>query len=83
MFDIMKYAEKNHVEIDVRPGTKPVVWEFFVRDRGMDLVEFTQIFDRELDRQNNVDAYLEKRCDEMMKEITTARRMQGVTVRGI
>ena len=83
MFDIMKYAEKNRVEIDVRPGTKPVVWEFFVRDRGLDLVEFTQVFDRELDRQHNVDTYLEQRCDEMMRRISAARSMQGATVRGL
>ena len=48
MFDIMSYAEKNHVEVDVRPGTKPVVWEFFLRDRSLDLVDFAQIHDREL-----------------------------------
>ena len=74
MFDIMSYAEKNHVEVDVRPGTKPVVWEFFLRDRSLDLVEFTQILDRELVRQHNVDAYLEERCDVLMGEILDARR---------
>ena len=30
MFDIMKFASDNHVEVDVRPGTRPVVWEFFL-----------------------------------------------------
>ena len=75
MFDIMKYAEKNHVEIDVRPGVKPVVWEFFIRDRALGAVEFRQVFDRELVRQYNVDAYLETRCDEMMQEIEEARRL--------
>ena len=83
MFDIMKFAEENHVEVDVRPGTKPVVWEFFVRDRGLDIVQFTQVFDRELDRQYNVDAYLEQRCDAMMEEIIAARRYQGASVKGL
>ena len=32
MFDVMKYAADHHVEVDVRPGTRPVVWEFFIRD---------------------------------------------------
>ena len=73
MFDIMKFAEKNHVEIDVRRGTKPVVWEFFVRDRRLDMVQFTQILERELERQHNVDEYIEKRCDELMQDIHEAR----------
>lgn len=73
MFDIMKFASDNHVEVDVRPGTRPVVWEFFLRDRGLDLVQFIQIFDRDLERQYNVDLYLEKRVDSMMEEIRRAR----------
>lgn len=76
MFDIMKYAEKNQVEVDVRPGIKPVVWEFFLRDRKHDIVEFTQILDRELDRQHNVDTYLENRCNSMLENILEARRLQ-------
>lgn len=76
MFDIMKYAEKNKVEVDVRPGTRPVVWEFFVRDRGLGLVQFAQIYDRDLDRQYNVDAYLEARCDSMMAQIEAARQLE-------
>lgn len=74
MFDIMKYAEKNHVEIDVRPGTKPVVWEFFIRDRQLDIVQFTQIHARDLDSQFNTDAYIEQRCDELMTPILEARK---------
>ena len=77
MFDIMKYAEKNHVEIDVRPGTKPVVWEFFIRDRQLDIVQFTQILERELALQFNTDEYIEKRCDELMQGILEARKQQG------
>lgn len=73
MFDIMNYAEKNHVEIDVRPGTKPVVWEFFLRDRQLDLVQFTQIQERELARAYDKDAYIEKRCDELMGVILETR----------
>lgn len=76
MFDIMKYSEKNHVEIDVRRGTKPVVWEFFIRDRQLDQVQFTQILERELERQHNVDEYIEKRCDELMQNILEAREQQ-------
>lgn len=76
MFDIMKYAEKNHVEIDVRPGVKPVVWEFFIRDRKLDIVQFTQIQERELARQHNVDEYIEKRCDELMQNILESRKLQ-------
>lgn len=76
MFDIMKYAEKNHVEIDVRPGTRPVVWEFFVRDRQLDLVQFTQIHERELARAFDQNAYIEMRCDELMANILETRRQQ-------
>ena len=68
MFDIMNYAEKNHVEIDVRPGTNPVVWEFFIRDRQLDIVQFTQIHSRELDRQSNPDWYIEQRCESARPE---------------
>ena len=75
MFDIMSFAEKNKVEVDVRPGTKPVVWEFFVRDRSLDIVQFTQIHERELERQSNIDAYLEKRCSDLMEDIIEARRL--------
>ena len=75
MFDVMKYAADHQVEVDVRPGTLPVVWEIFIRDRGLDLVEFTQILDRELERQHNIDLYLEKGCDAMMAEITEVRRL--------
>lgn len=76
MFDIMKYADKHHVEIDVRPGTRPVVWEFFIRDRQLDIVQFAQIHERELARQYDADEYIEKRCDELMTEILEARRLQ-------
>ena len=76
MFDIMKYAEKNHVEIDVRPGKKPVVWEFFIRDRQLDLVQFVQIHERELARAYDPDTYIEKRCDELMAAILEARMQQ-------
>ena len=76
MFDIMKYAEKNNVEIDVRTGVKPVVWEFFIRDRKLDIVQFTQIQERELARQHNVDEYIEKRCDELMQSILESRKLQ-------
>lgn len=76
MFDIMKFAEKNRVEIDVRPGTKPVAWEFFIRDRQLDMVKFTRILERELADCFNTDAYLEKRCDELMQEIKDARKQQ-------
>ena len=76
MFDIMKFAEKNHVEIDVRRGTKPVVWEFFVRDRSLDIVQFTQILERELERQHNVDDYIEMRCNELMQDILEVRKQQ-------
>lgn len=76
MFDIMKYAEKNHVEVDVRPGVKPVVWEFFIRDRKLDIVQFTQIQERELARQHNVDDYIEKRCDGLMQSILESRRFE-------
>lgn len=76
MFDIMKFAEKNHVEVDVRQGTHPVVWEFFVRDRQLDIVQFTQIHERELARQFNADEYYEKRCDELMQNILEAREQQ-------
>lgn len=79
MFDVMKYAADHQVEVDVRPGTLPVVWEIFIRDRGLDLVEFTQILDRELERQHNIDLYLEKRCDTMMAEITEVRRLNKKT----
>ena len=78
MFDIMKYAEENHVEVDVRPGTKPVVWEFFIRDRSLDIVKFTQIYDRELVRQHDVDAYLEQRCNALLEDITEARRIERI-----
>ena len=78
MFDIMKYAEENHVEVDVRPGTKPVVWEFFIRDRSLDIVKFTQIYDRELVRQHDVDAYLEQRCNALLEDITEARRVERI-----
>lgn len=73
MFDIMKYAATNHVEVDVRPGIHPVVWEIFIRDRGLDLVQFKQILERDLERQYNIDLYLEKCCDTMMAEISEAR----------
>ena len=76
MFDVMKYAADHQVEVDVRPGTLPVVWEIFIRDRGLDLVEFTQILDRELERQHNIDLYLEKRCDALMEDITLVRQAQ-------
>ena len=76
MFDIMKFAEKNQVEVDVRPGMKPVVWEFFIRDRKLEIVKFTQILDRELDRQHNIDAYLENRCDSMLEDILESRSQQ-------
>jgi hypothetical protein len=76
MFDVMKYAADHHVEVDVRPGTRPVVWEFFIRDRGLDLVKFTQIFDYELERQHNVDLYMEKRCDALMEDVTLVRQAQ-------
>ena len=76
MFDIMKYAEKNHVEIAVRPGTKPVVWEFFIRDRKLDLVQFTQILERELALQYNADEYIEKRCVELIQDILESRKQQ-------
>lgn len=76
MFDIMKYAEKNQVEVDVRPGTKPVAWEFFLRDHRLDMVQFTKVLDRELERQYNTDAYLEARCDAMMEGILEARRQE-------
>jgi len=79
MFDVMKYAADHKVEVDVRPGTLPVVWEIFIRDRGLNLVEFTQILDRELERQYNIDLYLEKRCDAMMAEITEVRRLNKRT----
>lgn len=79
MFDVMKYAADHQVEVDVRPGTLPVVWEIFIRDRGLDLVEFTQILDRELERQYNIDLYLEKRCDAMMAEIIEVRRLNKRT----
>ena len=78
MFDIMKYAEENHVEVDVRPGTKPVVWEFFIRDRSLDIVKFTQIYARELVRQHDVDAYLEQRCNALLEDITEARRIERI-----
>ena len=78
MFDIMKYAEENHVEVDVRPGTKPVVWEFFIRDRSLDIGKFTQIYDRELVRQHDVDAYLEQRCNALLEDITEARRIERI-----
>ena len=76
MFDIMKYAEKHHVEVDVRPGVKPVVWEFFIRDRKLDIVQFTQIQERELARQHNVEDYIEKRCDGLMQSILESRRFE-------
>lgn len=76
MFDIMKYADKHHVEIDVRPGTRPVVWEFFIRDRQLDLVQFVQIHERELARAYDPDTYIEKRCDELMTAILEARMQQ-------
>ena len=78
MFDIMKFAEKNHVEVDVRPGKKPVVWEFFIRDRQLDIVQFTQISSRELERQVSADVYIEHRCAELMETIHEARRSQSL-----
>ena len=79
MFDIMNYAEKNHVEIDVRPGTNPVVWEFFIRDRQLDIVQFTQIHSRELDRQSNPDWYIEQRCESMMEAVREELRQAVMT----
>lgn len=79
MFDIMKYAEKNHIEIDVRPGTKPVVWEFFIRDRQLDIVQFTQIHSRELERQSNPDWYIEQRCESLMEAVREARAARNLS----
>ena len=75
MFDIMKYAETNHVEVDVRRGTKPVAWEFFLRDRSMDIVKFTQITEIDLKNQIDVEQYLKQRCDVMMEEISAERKL--------
>ena len=80
MFDIMNYAEKNHVEIDVRPGTNPVVWEFFIRDRQLDIVQFTQIHSRERDRQSNPDWYIEQRCESLMEAVREARAARNLSM---
>lgn len=74
MFDVMKFAADNHVEVDVRPGTAPVVWELFVRDRSKELVKFAQILSRDLERQHNVDRYIEQRFNAMMEEIREERK---------
>ena len=49
MFDVMNYADRNDVEVSIRKGHDGrTVWEIFLRDRRLDLTEFTRIIDIEI-----------------------------------
>ncbi len=46
MFDVLNYAERNDVEVSIRKGHDGrTAWEIFLRDRNLDLTEFTRIID--------------------------------------
>ena len=74
MFDIMQYALENDVEVAVRQGHDGrTAWEIFLRDRRLDITEFTRIIDIEIRDRLDPDAYLEHRCESMMDTIRAAR----------
>ncbi|HAB93667.1 MAG TPA: hypothetical protein DCF49_02700 [Lachnospiraceae bacterium] len=74
MFDVMSYAERNDVEVSIRKGHDGrTVWEIFLRDRKLDLTEFTRIIDIEIRGRIDPDDYIEHRCEEMMDKIRSAR----------
>ena len=74
MFDVMNYADRNDVEVSIRKGHDGrTVWEIFLRDRRLDLTEFTRIIDIEIRGRLDQDAYIELRCEEMMDRIRSAR----------
>lgn len=74
MFDVMSYADRNDVEVSIRKGHDGrTVWEIFLRDHRLGMTEFTRIIDIEINGRFDKDAYLEKRCEEMMDRIRSAR----------
>lgn len=73
MFDILSFAADNNVEVSVRPGTGRVAWEIYLRDRSLNIVEFTQIQEMELKGVAKVDKYIEGRCNKMMDSIRRQR----------
>ena len=76
MFDVMSYADRNDVEVSIRKGHDGrTVWEIFLRDRRLGMTEFTRIIDIEINGRFDKDAYIEKRCEEMMDKIRSARMM--------
>ena len=74
MFDVMSYADRNDVEVSIRKGHDGrTVWEIFLRDHRLGITEFTRIIDIEYKGRLDQDAYLERRCDEIMDKIRSAR----------
>ena len=74
MFDVLNYAERNDVEVSIRKGHDGrTAWEIFLRDRNLDLTEFTRIIDIEIRGRVDQDGYIELRCEEMMDKIRSAR----------
>ena len=74
MFDVMNYADRNDVEVSIRKGHDGrTVWEIFLRDRRLDLTEFTRIIDIEIRGRLDQDAYIELQCEKMMDKIRSAR----------
>ena len=74
MFDVLNYAERNDVEVSIRKGHDGrTAWEIFLRDRNLDLTEFTRIIDIEIRGRIDQDGYIELRCEEMMDKIRSAR----------
>ena len=72
----MSYADRNDVEVSIRKGHDGrTVWEIFLRDRRLGMTEFTRIIDIEINGRFDKDAYIEKRCEEMMDKIRSARMM--------
>ena len=71
----MSYADRNDVEVSIRRGHDGrTEWEIFLRDHRLGLTEFTRIIDIEYRGRLDQDAYLERRCDELMDRIRTARK---------
>ena len=70
----MNYADRNDVEVSIRKGHDGrTVWEIFLRDRRLDLTEFTRIIDIEIRGRLDQDAYIELQCEKMMDKIRSAR----------
>ena len=70
----MNYADRNDVEVSIRKGHDGrTVWEIFLRDRRLDLTEFTRIIDIEIRGRLDQDAYIELQCEKMMDRIRSAR----------